>query len=532
MRFTSIRFKTNILYTLILGIILILYSAALYYSVSRILFKDVDDKLRIKANEIAQIIYAYESLETTAAGPFDIIAMLKGESFRQERMIIDDLWRSDVETLNLKQDFIHILIGNGERQLYSGNLTPEIVAKFQKIFSAGTTEKYATFTGLFPSKSRVEASIRPFFSSGKGSIDFHSNAFNGRKVNKSDSLHLRAIRSSVRFRQTVPITIQIATSLESVEHILNKLLLFMSLSILTVLSITSFMGGFFVQRILQPVLSVIRAADQLSHRDLRVRIKQTEKDVEMILLIDSFNRMIERLEKSFSHISEFSSHVAHELKTPLAIVRGELELALEKKRAPEEYQRTIENCLEEVGRMTKIIRDLLLLAKLDYQPGIFKFEEMDLRIFLEDIDQQSRILAADKEIALSFENETSKPICIRADPVHLRRLFLNLINNAIKFTPANGRITIRINPDREKVRVAISDTGIGISAEHQAKIFEKFYKVQEEDRGPDTGSGLGLSIALSIAKAHGGDIQVQSHPQAGSTFSVILPVVYSPSQKK
>lgn len=245
-----------------------------------------------------------------------------------------------------------------------------------------------------------------------------------------------------------------------------------------------------------------------------------EADAEMRRLITAFNAMIERLETSFTHVNEFSSHVAHELKTPLAIVRGEVELALHEPRDVSEYQRVLTVSLEEIDRLIRIIKDLLMLARLDYNPEVFRFEKINLKEFLAEIHEYTGILCAEKGVTSGLMVPEADCF-VRADRVHLRRLFLNLIHNAVKFTPSGGDIRIVMAIEGNEVRITVSDTGSGIAPPDLEKIFEKFFRAH--DSSIEAGSGLGLSIALSIARAHKGRITVHSTPGQGSVFTVHLP---------
>ena len=168
------------------------------------------------------------------------------------------------------------------------------------------------------------------------------------------------------------------------------------------------MGSIFARSILKPVTAVVNLADNITHKDLTARIKVQQVDEEMKHLISSFNAMIDRLEQSFSHISEFSSHVAHELKTPLAIMKGEIELALGQDRDEKECNRVLLGCHDEIERMIRIINDLLLLARLDYKPDVFKFEKIDLVKFLGDFYEHSRVLASSKNIEVKFPEKNDR----------------------------------------------------------------------------------------------------------------------------
>ncbi len=488
MQFNSIRFKTSILFTLILCVILTVYSSVLYYTTHRILYHDINEDLKVKAEEISSIMNAYMQLKEIERNPIGYFSeIISSERVGvNKRAIIDELWHKQVKTLNLKNDYIHIANAKNQSIITSENFKPGIEESFKKSITA----------------------------------NFKNTVYADFKINNSE---YRAINLPVTFNQKPFIVIQVATSLAPAKHVLNGLGIFMIVSVFLILLLTSFIGVFFVKRILKPVKNITDIANSISHKDLHVRIERKHLDQEMTYLIDSLNTMLERLEKSFTHISEFSSHVAHELKTPLAIVRGEIELALQEARDPEEYKRVLEVSLGEVNRLIKVIKDLLLLAKLDYRPDIFKFERLNIEQFLEEIYEHSKILANEKGIKVQLDSQV-KDVYVQGDKVHLRRLFLNLIHNAVKFTPAKGQIFLAVKSHNKNVIASVQDTGIGISEDDLKKIFTKFFRVNKDESNVELGNGLGLSIAQSIAKAHGGEITVISEISHGSTFTVILPI--------
>jgi len=181
-------------------------------------------------------------------------------------------------------------------------------------------------------------------------------------------------------------------------------------------------------------------ANRITQEDLSARIKTKHFGREMGALIDSFNEMIGRLEKSFKHIEQFSYHVAHELKTPLTIIQGEADLLLRKERSIYEYQQALRIILEESQRVLKTVDDLLILTKLGYQSSeVFKFEQFDFLEFFNEVVEQNRLLAANKGIGIRMDlHDVHSAVMIKADRLHLRRLFFNIIDNAIKYTPEGG----------------------------------------------------------------------------------------------
>lgn len=485
MKLNSIRFKASVLFTSILCLILIAFSGSLFGITRHILYRNLDEELSIKAAEIVNILRSYEKLKKTETQQQHLINKLLGIKDRA-RLIIDDLWRSDVRTLNLKNDYINILNIAGQPIIKSQNFDDNVTALFRNNFP-------------------------PVF-----------NALIFNDINNS-TYRLRVINLPFAYGNRHLHVIQVGTSLQSTHNILKKLLYFIGASILFILGLTSFLGSFFASRILKPVLNITKIADDISHTDLNLRIDETEVDEEMKRLIRSFNAMIDRIEKSFEHINEFSSHVAHELKTPLAIIKGEMELALIETRDVSEYKRVMNVSLEEIDRLVKIIKDLLLLARLDYNPEVFQFETLNLVEFLSEIHAQSNVLSIDKKIEVSLD-VPSETGFVEGDKVHLNRLFLNLIINAIKFTPHGGNIIISLTMTNDNAHIAISDTGIGIAKKDLVNIFNQFFRAHQYDPDSVPGSGLGLSIARSIAKAHHGTIEVESEPSKGAKFSVILPL--------
>ena len=298
----------------------------------------------------------------------------------------------------------------------------------------------------------------------------------------------------------------------------------MSIIILVILVLTSFLGLVLTRNILKPVMNVAKMANNISSKNMNMRIKELEVDAEMKYLIQSFNSMIERLEKSFKHINDFSSNVAHELRTPLAIIKGEMEVLLNKNHSVKEYKKVIISALEEINRINKIIKDILLLAKLEYNQEIYKFESLNLTDFIKEIGENGKILAKEKKIKVEM-TLPFVPLYINGDKIHLRRLFFNLLHNAIKFSPKNSTINIIVSNMNHTTFVDIKDTGKGISDEDLPKIFDKFYRVQQANENPDLSSGLGLNIAQTIAIAHQGIITVKSKLNEGTTFTVSLPLV-------
>lgn len=288
-------------------------------------------------------------------------------------------------------------------------------------------------------------------------------------------------------------------------------------------------GWFLATRSLKPVDDITRAARAITAHNLDRRIQYTGVDDELGRLVATFNDMISRLQLSFSQIQQFSSDASHELRTPLTIMRGELELSLRSKRStPDEHRKVLSSALEETIRMTTIVDNLLTLTKADMGTSYIKMQDVWLRTIIQELHEDSEILAERKKIAVSIGALDDSLII--GDPVRLRQLFLNLIDNAIKYTPEHGTVELSLQRENGHAKVRVKDSGMGIPKEDLGKIFDRFYRVDKARSRELGGSGLGLSISKWITEIHGGSITVESEVNRGSVFTVSLPLKPKSSQ--
>jgi len=286
-------------------------------------------------------------------------------------------------------------------------------------------------------------------------------------------------------------------------------------------------GGYFLARkSLAPVVSMSSQAGRIGAANLYERLAiQNEKD-ELGHLAQSFNSLLDRLNQSFEQQRRFMADASHELRTPIAILRGEAEVALSRQaRSPEEYRESLGVLHHEAERLTHIVEDLFTLTRAD--AGQYPLQPRDF--YLEDLVGEcvhsARTLALAKKISLQFEEATESPI--RADESLLRRMILNLLDNAIKYTPAEGRVDVRCRRSADEYVLSISDTGPGIPVELQPRLFERFFradKARSRSENDGGGAGLGLSISRWIAEAHHGRLELTRCDASGSTFTAWLPV--------
>jgi len=266
-----------------------------------------------------------------------------------------------------------------------------------------------------------------------------------------------------------------------------------------------------------------QAALRISGEHLDERLQETGSGDELDRLAKTLNDMLGRLDDAFHQMRQFSADASHELQTPLTILKGEMEVALRSQRSSEEYQGVLKSGLEEIDRINHLVEGLLLLARAD--AGVLRLDlrTVELKELLQEICEQMKVVADDHSI--SFQPSSLETVSVLGDREHLRRLLLNLVDNAIKYTPAGGSVTLSLQSEKDWASLRISDTGIGLSQDEQQRIFSRFHRATETRSRDEKGVGLGLSIARSIAKAHGGRIQVESTPGQGSTFTVLLPQI-------
>ncbi len=286
------------------------------------------------------------------------------------------------------------------------------------------------------------------------------------------------------------------------------------------------LGGYFLARkSLAPVAAMATQARGMGAANLGARLVVANQRDELGQLALSFNQLLERLEDSFERQRRFIADASHELRTPVAILRGETEVTLSRAdRTPEEYRETLAILRDESQRLARIIEDLFTLTRADAGEHPLNLSELYLDELASDVLRRARSLAMAKNITLSSSITPELPV--RADEALLRRMFLNVLDNAIKYTPEGGKISLDCHKQGNEYVVSVSDTGEGIPGELQKRVFERFFradKARSRTEGAHGGAGLGLSIARWIAEAHHGGLELTRSDASGSTFTVTLP---------
>ncbi|MFI5253544.1 MAG: sensor histidine kinase [Bacteroidota bacterium] len=320
---------------------------------------------------------------------------------------------------------------------------------------------------------------------------------------------------------TENINILAAYRLDELKDLLDNLF-FIFIILIPIAGVLSIGGGWFLaNKSLRPVDTVTKTAREITAHNLDQRLPITDVNDEIGRLSSTFNEMIARLNSSFQQMRQFSVDASHELRTPLTIMRGEAEMALRSPQNADQYRTVLASTIEEIARLTSIIDSLATLSKADLGQVDVKFETVNMKEMMDELYEDAEILAMKKEIQVKVEHE--EDAFIFGDKVRLRQLLLNLVDNAIKYTPEKGNVSLSLFRLNGNVKISVQDTGIGIPENEQQKIFDRFYRVDKARSRDLGGSGLGLSIVKWIVELHHGKIEVDSEVQKGSTFTVWLP---------
>ena len=287
--------------------------------------------------------------------------------------------------------------------------------------------------------------------------------------------------------------------------------------------LASFLGYWLSGRALAPVNRIIESAEGIGVLNLSRRLEMPQTKDELRRLTETLNAMLGRIESSVKRITQFTADASHDLRTPLSLIRTNAELALRRKRSEEDYRGTLARILAISEETSRLIEGLLTLARADAGAARLRCESLDLRPLLLKVVHQARFLASGKGLSFS-EHIPSETLPIFADPAAVERLLLSILDNAVKYTPIGGRVTVRVAAEERSVTIEIEDTGIGIAQSDLPHIFERFYRADQARSREIRGSGLGLSIARWIAEMHQGAIEVTSQVGRGSCFRVRLPL--------
>ncbi len=280
-----------------------------------------------------------------------------------------------------------------------------------------------------------------------------------------------------------------------------------------------FLAVWLTPSLFRPLEDIAKTANRITRADdLSLRVPYGERTDEIGVLAQALNQTLERLERQFQNQQRLLADVSHELRTPLTAVRGNVDLM---ERMGEGDPISLNSIRIEVDRMTRLVGDLTLLARADAGGLPLHKQQIELDNLLFEVYRQFSVIEKPVDVTVIEVDQ----ICVMGDPDRLKQLFINLIDNAIKYTPDGGKVSISLSKQNEWARFVVADTGLGIPPQDLPHIFDRFYRVDKARARTLGGSGLGLSIAKWVAQAHGGDVQVESEVGAGTTFIVTLPAL-------
>jgi heavy metal sensor kinase len=346
-------------------------------------------------------------------------------------------------------------------------------------------------------------------------------SYSQRSIRLRDGTRVRLISR----RHTIeghPILIRVGFSEDPMWQRFWQLIFGLIVGLPLALGLAGFGGYFLARRALSPVERMARRAREISADRLGARIDVENPHDELGLLAQAFNETLARLERSFEQLKRFTSDASHELRTPLTAIRSVGEVGLQKDGDREHYREVIGSMLEEAGRLGRLVESLLAISRADSGQIPLAQATTGLLPLVQEASFLLDVLAEEKGQTLSLEGDDS--IRVRADSVVLRQVIINLVDNAIKYSPRNGHIMVRVlRRDSLTACVEVEDCGPGIPPEHREKVFDRFYRIDEGRSREAGGAGLGLAIAKWGAEAHSGRVELASSA-AGCIFRLILPI--------
>lgn len=475
----TIRGRLTAGYAAALAVTLLVFAGALYGTRRRATYRELDQRIHSEA---------------------DLTAGILGEIYRTGGLLIQNgasnrpvLTPAIAAMLEAVPDFLLITHQNGRVLFASADtraLTFDEFEQLRQLALGDTTARDARTTRVEPNGPTIRFVVRPATVAGSqfGAI-----------VAGSD----------------------VAAADLDVQQLLAPLLLILPFSVLA----AWLFGRWIANRALVPVDQIITEVEEISDgRSLYRRLAQPMIKDEFGRLAETLNLMMARLERSFVSLRRFTADASHELKTPLTVLRAGVERAITTPGLPPETLPVLEETLQEVNRMTELVDALLTLARADEGRAPLHREPVDLREIVAESQETGELLAEEARVAIVV-TMTERPVVLEVDRSRIRQLLLNLLTNAVKYTPAGGRVEIRLSDEPARVVLAVADSGIGIAPGDLPHIFDRFYRADtaRTRTGERPGAGLGLAICKWIAEAHGGEISVQSRPGRGTTFTVTLP---------
>lgn len=485
----SLRLTLTLWYIGILAVILCLFGGILYTNVARNLAQDIDEVLASQADGVADTIFAFWEAERAPAlssrNPPSEASLLKtlDQIDDEEFPPLIQRWALEEGNVEVVRP-VRVIDRRGKALYTSASLTHMQLPVTSNAFREGLVGQTVYETFNLPDH-RVRLITRPVIESGR-------------------ILYLT----------------QVAASLRQADVSLGRLRLWLFWLIPVTLVVTSAGGWFLASLALRPIGQIVSQARKIGAGELHRRIDSPQTGDELEKLATTFNEMLERLERAFRRVRQFTAAASHELRTPLTVMKGELEVSLRKPRGVEEYQEALRAQLETLNQLTGVVGQLLMLARSETGEGAVDWRPVELKELVERVSHLYRTLAESKKIRLELTGEN--PVWLRGETLLLERLVSNLLENAVRHTPAGGVVVARIHEMENQICLTVQDTGPGIPQEELPKIFDRFFR-RDWALENSSSTGLGLGLCRWIAEAHQGRIEATSLPGRGASFTVFLP---------
>ena len=488
MFYKSIRFKMTIVYMAIMALTLSAFSVVLYQYVNRSLHENMDTLLRSKAEGIVYAIGTY--WEAERLGPNRYGAKVDESQGDIKFGTIAERW---VQNRSKDPKLLDIIV-----QIYDPNGTVVASSKSTQGIASISDDSFLSVLD------------------GKSLFDTLTPSFPTRKVVKFRVFVTPAIKNG-----QVEYVVQVASPLTPIQTTLDTMKVALMILFPMTVFLTGMMGAFLAKMTLRPVDNMIKTIHAITVENMKLKLRLPGTRDEIEKLAQTFNDMLERLDGAFTSQKRLFEDLSHDLKTPLTIIKGEFEVVLKKIRSQEEYESILRSSLEEVNKIIALADNLLMLASFEAQNIIPARTELDLNLLIQGTVNRIRKLSDEKSVELSLAQDDG--IILMGDERHLKQMFLNLLDNAVKYTPARGRVAVSVRKTNTEALIKIEDTGLGIAENKIGHIFDRFYRV--DSSRTEQGFGLGLSIVKSVVDSHNGKIEVTSSPGRGTAFTITLPII-------
>ncbi len=419
--------------------------------------------------------------------------------------------RTDQELLSEANRFSALLVSEGAEAVRSAAVIEAQAAGVKKVFF-----RFLSMNGQVFSSSNM---------SYWKDIPIHEKSIRellGGKSRAFETVTIPERREEVRILYAVlgPSTIlQVGEAMESYSRFLDAFKGIFIATMTLLIVVAAGIGWFMARQAVSGVEAVTRTAQKISGGTLEERVPVKARADEIDQLAITFNQMLDRIQSLLKEIREMTDNIAHDLKSPITRIRGVAEVTLTTGRSLPEYEGMAASTIEECDRLLDMINTMLMISKTEAGVDKLSREEIDLTRLIERACELFEPSGEDKGVTLKWN--APEGIRLVGDNQMIQRMLSNLLDNAVKYTPAGGSVTVSASEEDTQILIAVKDTGIGISPDDLSRIFERFYR-GDQSRS-EAGIGLGLSLAKAIARAHGGEITVTSAPNQGSTFTVILP---------